>query len=59
MNATGKMPGDVSINIQNEGSPKDAEAQQPRFDGEKFVIDVVMRDLSNNGPIRKSLRAGG
>ena len=59
MNATGKMGGDVSINIQNEGSPKDAEAQQPRFDGEKFVIDVVMRDLSNNGPIRKSLRAGG
>ena len=59
MNATGKMPGDVSINIQNEGSPKDAEAQQPRFDGEKFVIDVVMRDLNNNGPIRKSLRAGG
>ena len=58
MNATGKMGGDVSINIQNEGSPKDAEAQQPRFDGEKFVIDVVMRDLSNNGPIRKSLRAG-
>lgn len=59
MNATGKMPGDVSINIQNEGSPKDAEAEQPRFDGEKFVIDVVMRDLSNNGPIRKSLRSGG
>ena len=59
MNATGKMPGDVSINIQNEGQPKDAEAQQPRFDGEKFVIDVVLRDLSNNGPIRKSLRAGG
>jgi hypothetical protein len=59
LNSTGSMGGDVSINIQNEGQPKDAEASTPRFDGEKFVIDVVMRDLSNNGPIRKSLRAGG
>lgn len=60
LNATGKMPGAVSINIQNEGQPKDAEqSEQPRFDGEKFVVDVVLRDLSNNGPIRKSLRAGG
>ena len=59
LNSTGSMGGDVSINIQNEGQAKDAEASQPRFDGEKFVIDVVMRDLSNNGPIRKSLRAGG
>ena len=60
MNATGNMPGNISLNIQNEGTPKDAEqTEQPRFDGEKFVIDVVMRDLSNNGPIRKSLRSGG
>lgn len=59
MNATGSMPGNVSINIQNDGTPKDAEASQPRFDGEKFVVDIVMRDLRNNGPIRKSLRAGG
>ena len=59
MNATGSMPGNVSINIQNDGTPKDAEASRPRFDGEKFVVDIVMRDLRNNGPIRKSLRAGG
>jgi len=52
------MAGPVSVNIQNEGTPKDAEASAPRFDGEKFVVDIVLRDLSNNGPIRKSLRAG-
>jgi len=58
LNATGQMAGPVSVNIQNEGTPKDAEASAPRFDGEKFVVDIVLRDLSNNGPIRKSLRAG-
>lgn len=59
MNATGKTPGAAPvININNEGSPKTATASTPRFDGEKYVIDIVMRDLANNGPIRKSLRGG-
>ena len=59
LNATGKMPGNVEVNIKNEGTPQEATASQPRFDGEKFVIDIVTRDLRNNGPIRKSLRGGG
>jgi hypothetical protein len=59
MNATGKMPNAAPvINIKNEGTAKDATASPPRFDGEKYVIDIVMRDLANNGPIRKSLRGG-
>lgn len=58
MNATGKSGGNVVVNITNEGTPQDAQASQPRFDGEKFVIDIVTRDLRNNGPIRKSLRGG-
>jgi hypothetical protein len=61
MNATGNASGagNVSINVTNEGSPKQAEASQPRFDGEKYVVDVIMRDISNNGPIRRSLRSRG
>jgi len=59
MNATGKAGGNVVVNIQNQGTPQDATASGPRFDGEKFVIDIVTRDLRNNGPIRKSLRSGG
>jgi len=59
MNATGTMPtGDVTVNITNQGTPQEASASKPRFDGEKFVIDIVTRDLRNNGPIRKSLRGG-
>ena len=59
MNATGKAGGNVVVNIENQGTPQDATASEPRFDGEKFVIDIVTRDLRNNGPIRKSLRGGG
>ena len=57
MNSTGAMPGNVSVNIVNQGTPQEAtEQSEPRFDGEKFVIDIVTRDLRNNGPIRRSLR---
>jgi hypothetical protein len=56
MNATGS-PGNVAVNIINQGTPQESnQPSAPRFDGEKFVIDIVTRDLRNNGPIRKSLR---
>jgi hypothetical protein len=61
MNATGAMPeggGAPTINITNEGTPKNAEASAPRFDGEKYVIDIMLRDFENNGPVRRSMRAG-
>jgi len=59
MNATGSAGmGNVEFNIVNQGSPKQAEQQgMPKFDTDKLVIDVVMRDLENNGPIRKALRS--
>jgi hypothetical protein len=60
MNATGKTNQNSApvINIKNEGSQKDAQAAPPRFDGDKYVIDIIMRDLSTNGPIRRTLRGG-
>jgi NACalpha-BTF3-like transcription factor len=61
MNSTGGAPsgGNVFVNVTNEGSPKQAEASAPRFDGEKYVVDIVMRDIANNGPIRRTLRGRG
>ena len=58
MNATGAGGmGNVQFNIVNEGAPKQAEQQgSPKIDTDKIVIDVVMRDLAQNGPIRKALR---
>ena len=57
MNSGGMPP--ISVNINNEGTPQEATDAKPRFDVDKIVIDVVTRDLRNNGPIRKSLRGGG
>ena len=59
MNATGSMGGNVVVNIENKGTPQEATASEPRFDGEKFVVDIITRDLRNNGPVRKALRGGG
>ena len=59
MNATGSVsPGNVSVNINNQGSPKGATVSAPRMNGDKMIIDVITRDLRNNGSIRKSLRGG-
>jgi hypothetical protein len=58
MNATGQAGGNVQVNVTNNGTPQEATASPPKFDGEKFVIDIVTRDLANNGPIRRSIRGG-
>jgi hypothetical protein len=60
LNATGRMqPASAPvINFKNEGSAKEVEAAPPRFDGEKYVIDIITRDLAKNGPIRRTLRGG-
>ena len=58
MNATGAGGmGNVQFNIVNNGEPKSAEQQgTPKIDTDKIVIDVVMRDLKSNGPIRQAMR---
>jgi len=60
MNATGAAGmGNVQFNIVNEGAPKSAEQQgPPKFDADKIVVEVVMRDLQSNGPIRNAMRNG-
>ncbi len=60
MNATGAAGmGNVQFNIVNEGKPKEAEQQgEPKLDADKIVIDVVLRDLAANGPIRQAMRNG-
>lgn len=47
----------VQINNKNEGTPKNMEQQgDMRFDGEKFIIDTISRDIENNGTIRRQIR---
>ena len=58
MNATGKnlTPPNIQVNLNNEGAPKNVQAAAPRVQGDKIIIDMITRDLRNNGPIKKSLR---
>ena len=60
MNGTGKgLTPNIEVVVNNEGSPKDASASvKPQVDVNKMVVEIVTRDIRNNGPIRKSLRTG-
>ena len=59
MNSTGGMP-NVEVVIKNEGTPQEAtQAGTPRIDVDKMVVEIVTRDIRNNGPIRKTLRGEG
>ena len=59
MNGTGNGMPSISVEVKNEGSPKDAQARvQPQMDVNKMVVEIVTRDIRNNGPIRKTLRTG-
>ncbi len=58
MNGSGGMP-NISVEVKNEGTPKDAQASvKPQVDVNKMVVEIVTRDIRNNGPIRKTLRTG-
>ena len=61
MNATGQMPaGKVEVNMINKGTPQTAQVEQkPQVDGKGLVIDIVLTDLKNNGPIKQAIRGGG
>lgn len=55
MNSTGKPP-EVSVNVNNTGAPKDVTTKPPKMNGNKVIIDLITKDLKNNGAIKKSLR---
>jgi hypothetical protein len=49
----GAMP--VQVNIHNYGQPM-SQSQTSRFDGEKMIVDVVVKNMQNNGAIRQSMK---
>lgn len=47
----------VTINLVNQSKqPLQAEQGQPRFDGQRFVQDIILSDLRRNGPIGQAIR---
>jgi hypothetical protein len=59
MNATGKASGsptNIKIQVDNSGQPKEAQQGETQFDGETAIVKLILKDLSSNGPIRRSIR---
>jgi hypothetical protein len=51
------MGNNVSVNVTNQGTPQEVQGKpRVRFDGEKMVVDIILKDFNNNGPIRQTLR---
>lgn len=47
----------VEVNIINQsGQPVQAEASQPRFNGEKMIVDVILKKLATDRNFRNAVR---
>ena len=60
LNATGDTGGDtnVEVNITNNGTPVNVAATpQIRRENGKIVLDIILEDIRNNGPIRQQIRS--
>ena len=59
MNAHGTMPNspNVVVNMNNTGTPQESEGKpNVQVTPEAIIVDIVTRDMQNNGPIRRSIR---
>ena len=58
LNATGKMDSgnNVVVNVQNNGTPQQVETTKVRNDTGQMIIDLVVKDIQNNGRVRKAMR---
>ena len=52
--------GDVTVNIVNEsGTQVEAESAGARFDGEQYIVSVVLRDIQDRGAIGRAMELIG
>ncbi len=50
-------PGNVQVNITNNGTAQETEdAPKVKFDPEKMIIDIILKDIKSNGPVRQGIR---
>lgn len=49
--------GDVQVNVINQTSQEvNSEQASTRFDGEKMIVDIILKNMSKPGPLRDSMR---
>ncbi len=50
---SGRSAVNVAINVDNQtGRQVDVQQKSSRFDGEKYVVNVILKDLNSNGQLR-------
>jgi lambda family phage tail tape measure protein len=55
-NGKSSSPQTIQVNVVNQTSqPSKAISASPRFDANGMVVDIILRDLKTNGPIRQAL----
>ena len=47
---------EITIHIENRGTPQQARPAQTRFDGRGWIVGVVLADMEQNGPISQGLQ---
>jgi len=48
--------GDVDVNIINQTGNQATGSASKRFDGEKMIIDVLLKTITSPGPVRESIK---
>lgn len=49
--------GNVQVNITNNGTAQETEDKPKiKFDPEKMIIDIILKDIKSNGPVRQGIK---
>lgn len=54
----GNTGGDVTINLYNQGKQQQVDSSKVKFDVRGMVVDIFLQDMSENGPMRRSMGGG-
>ena len=47
---------EITINIENRGTPQQARPAQTQFDGRGWIVGVMLNDFEQNGPVSQGLQ---
>lgn len=56
MSTAKTAPVPVEVNLYNQGGDKQEATSTSQFDGEKMIVDVVLKNLSRPGPVRDAVK---
>lgn len=58
-NGMGKQPSGavpVTVNVYNQGGEQQEASSSSKFDGEQMVVDIILKKVSQPGPVRDAVR---